>query len=303
MFDIVGFCHAYNLEYLPGDPWVKVSCPWCGNQSSKGGEKLYGAVNAVSEGFTCFRCGGKHIFAYLRKVLPKGIEPESEIWNWRHGETEGTGKPVHANKLNMPVSQELGNHHRNYLKSRKFDPDHLVNLYGISGLGMGSTFKDAKGNSIDLSWRVLIPVKDAKNRTISWQARSIRKDASLRYIGCPDSDSIQSYKESLYGINLARKDIVGVVEGVFDQWRMGPGWVATMGIGITPQQIKQLSEWKRVVICFDSESLAQKAAHRMGADLASLGIRCDIVDLELGERDAGDLSEKEALEINKELGF
>lgn len=304
MFDIIGFCTHYDLEYAPGDPWVKVSCPWCGNESSKGGEKLYGAVNAVSEGFTCFRCGGKHLFAYLRKVLPNGLEPETEVWNWRHGDLSNlSGKASHSAKLNLPTSSELSQHHKNYLISRKFDPEYLVNQYGISGTGIGTHFRASNGKSIDVSWRILIPVLDAGKRAISWQARAISKNAELRYIGCPDCDSIQSYKDSLYGIHLTRNDVLGIVEGVFDQWRMGPGWVSTMGIGVSQQQIKAMAQWKRVVVCFDSEPQAQKIAHEIGANLASIGVRCDIVDLELCERDAGDLSESEARDINKELGF
>ena len=302
MFDALRFCHDHGLDTgKASEPWIAVECPWCGNTSSKGKDKLYGGINIVSEVFSCWRCGGKHINAYIRKAT--GKDPETIIWDYRSGVSTDSAR-VHATTVLMPDCSEMVGVHRNYLRSRGFDPDQLQSLYGLKGTGPICQYPTkSKDIPIDLSWRIVIPMRDARGQTVSWQARDITNRSSLRYIGCPDSDSITSYKTMLYGEEMARRDIVGVVEGVVDQWRMGSGFVATLGIGVTPEQIKRLSAWKRVVICFDSELQAQAKAHEIAGNLGSLGIHVDIVDLELGDRDAGDLSAVEAVEIRKELGF
>lgn len=305
MFDVISFCLAHNLRFSPAsEPWVAVSCPWCGDESSKGGNKLYGAINTVSEVYTCFRCGGKHINAYIRKVAPKGTDVEQEAWKWRHGaKPDQSNARAHASALKMPISGAFTAFHSKYVSKRGFDPEKLIHTYGLAATGPGVAFKSANGKTFDLSWRIVIPMRDSRGNTVSWQARAISKEASLRYVGCPDEDSIASYKDLLYGSDMARRDVVGVVEGVVDQWRMGPGWVATLGTGVTPKQIKALSQWKRVVVCFDSEPLAQRHAMEIAANLAAIGVRCDVVDLELGDKDPGDLTEQEAREIGWELGF
>lgn len=304
MFDALRFAQDHRLAASHGsDPWIQVACPWCGSQSSKGGEKLYGGINTVTEAFNCWRCGSHSLISLMWAVGVK--DPKATIWEYRHGFTDGaTGGRSHAQELALPECGPMVWAHRNYLRGRGFDPDELAMLYGLKGTGQGCLFATkSRPEPINLAWRILIPMRNEKGYTVSWQARDITGRSKLRYIGCPDVDALASYKTMLYGAEFARRDVVGVVEGVVDMWRMGPGFVATLGTGVTPEQVKQLAQWGRVVVCFDSEPQAQRHAREIAGNLASLGVRCDIVDLELGSRDPGDLTPQEAGEMRRELGF
>ena len=302
MFDAIRFCEDFSHPVgKASDPWVQVECPWCGSASSKGGDKLYGGINTVSEVYSCWRCGSKPLLAFIWQVAKQPAE--ALAWEYRHGDTSRQSSRIHAATLALPTCTPMVGVHRNYLWGRGFDPDHLAMLYGLKGTGPVCPFATkSQDTPIDLAWRIVIPMRDSYGATVSWQARDITGRSKLRYVGCPDVDSITSYKTMLYGAEMVRGDTVGVVEGVVDQWRMGPGFVATLGIGVTPEQIKHLAGFKRVVMCFDSEPVAQASATKIAANLAAIGVRCDIVDLELGERDPGDLAPDEAEYYRKELG-
>jgi hypothetical protein len=196
--------------------------------------------------------------------------------------------------------------HRTYLAKRGFDPDELVTKYGIRGTGPSYWYRshiDTDAEPISLSWRIIIPIHDHNGRLVTWQSRSIEANPKLRYIGCPDTDSIQSYKTLLYGAHLTGVESVGVVEGIFDQWRMGDGWVTCFGTGVTPDQVKALSAWERVSLVFDCETQAQSAARAIGAQLDGLGVRASIVDLEIGTRDCADLSPEEVRLVRDTLNI
>ena len=97
--------------------------------------------------------------------------------------------------------------------------------------------------------------------------------------------------------------MVVVVEGVLDQWKLGRGSVATFGTSLTIHQIRLLGGYRRVLFCFDSEDTAQAKAARWAREVAALGVSVEVVDLELGARDCGDLSDSEAAAVRRELGL
>jgi len=98
-----------------------------------------------------------------------------------------------------------------------------------------------------------------------------------------------------------------VVEGIFDMWRMGRGFVCSFGTSLRDTQVRLLSEWKEVLFLFDNEEMAQEKAHGYAQILASVGVSASCVVADFGEnadgssRDPGDLTEVEAQEIRREL--
>ena len=111
------------------------------------------------------------------------------------------------------------------------------------------------------------------------------------------------HKHLLYGARHARQDLVVVVEGVVDQWKMGRGSVATFGTTLTVHQVRELAKHRRILFCFDSEPEAQAKATKYARELAALGREAEVVDLELGNRDPGDLDSSEIGAIRRELGL
>jgi hypothetical protein len=145
--------------------------------------------------------------------------------------------------------------HRNYLKGRGLDPDAVARLWGVQGIGMAPR----------LAWRLWIPIH-RHGKTVSWTTRALY-DSKLRYLNAkPDEEALPA-KSLLYGADLARH-AVAVQEGPLDAWAVGPGAVATLGVGHTKEQVLEMAKFPVRVIVFDAEPEAQRRARRLAADLS-----------------------------------
>jgi DNA primase len=184
----------------------------------------------------------------------------------------------------------LQNYHKQYLLNRRFDPDKLVEKYGIMGTGPAG----------DYSWRIIAPIM-LDGQMVSYQGRSILQGGRepIKYRACQPGDELINHKTILYNIDNAG-DIGIVVEGTFDVWRFGDGAVAAIGTTVTRTQINMAARrFKRVFIVFDAESAAQKKAKKMANELAALGVESAVVSLNNG--DPADLPQDEADNIKAEL--
>ena len=200
-----------------------------------------------------------------------------------------------------PLTQEF----RSYLESRGLDPDWIALEYGVQAAGPKTLWKgeDQKWPGQWFSNRLIIPVHDRLGNVVSFQGRSVEKDPKIRYKVAQIDKVPGHYKHFLYGARHARLDMVAVVEGVVDQWKMGRGVVATFGTTLTIYQIRELAKYRRILFCFDSEPEAQARATKYARELAALGREAEVVDLELGDRDPGDLNAGEIGAIRRELGL
>jgi hypothetical protein len=209
----------------------------------------------------------------------------SEVWNLLK---DSTNPPLEEekrrnNKLIVPPNAGmLLQAHRQYLINRGFDPDALVRLWGIGGIGIDSK----------LMWRVYIPVI-VEGQTVSWTTRSL-VDEGPRYINSPKEHELISLKHTLYGIDYVRHATV-VVEGCIDAWRIGPGAVATFGLAYTPAQLTLLSKIPVRCVAFDNEIVAQKTADRLCRELQSFpGVTYRAV---IHSSDPGSANQQEVEEI------
>jgi DNA primase len=103
-----------------------------------------------------------------------------------------------------------------------------------------------------------------------------------RYKTLPDKESVIPSKHTLFGLHLLPRDAnrVIVVEGPIDQFRMGPGTVATYGTGVTDMQIQQLVAFDRVTVMFDGNEAGRIGAEKLAASLAVLGVpHVEVFDL------------------------
>ena len=104
-------------------------------------------------------------------------------------------------------------------------------------------------------------------------------------------------------MQFAKRDTVVLCEGIFDAIRGGDGFLCSWGTSMQPSQLSILKDFRRVFIIFDSEEAAQEKAYGYGKDLSALGVDVEVIDLEMGERDIGDMSESEIRDLRVDLGI
>ena len=116
--------------------------------------------------------------------------------------------------------------------------------------------------------RVMFPIFDTRNRVIGFGGRTLG-DSKSKYLNSPDTP-VFNKSRNLYFLNAARrsgKDFVVLVEGYMDVIALAKNGyvntVATLGTALTSQQAKLLaSEFKEVVICYDSDGAGRKATNK-----------------------------------------
>jgi DNA primase len=148
--------------------------------------------------------------------------------------------------------------HRAYLKKRGLNPDLLASVWGFRGIGIAPR----------LQWRIWIPICDLYGKVVSWTTRSIGDDPPTRYISATADEEELPHRSILFGAHLARHVII-VCEGALDAVTIGPGAVATCGVGFSKAQKAAMAEYPVRVVCFDAEDDAQKRARALCNDLSA----------------------------------
>lgn len=281
---------------------TNVQCPWCDDHSNH--------CNFFPDGHVkCWRCkagsaadgvsrlGG---YAYRDALALMREHGGGDVMVPRKA-TKLVGK---ADSVELPGSDTLRDFHTAYLQGRGFDPGELKFRYGIRGTGPMETWQ-----GIDFRLRIVIPIFDIGGRLVNFQGRDVTGKQDLRYKCCPVERSVLHHKSTLYGAHLCRnRDRIVVCEGVFDQWRLGPGSVCTFGTSTTPEQVKLLAMWPEVVLAFDAEPEAQQHAREIAVELSAMGRKVAICVPDFGKnkdgtaRDPGDLTRDEADEYMRFVG-
>lgn len=294
-------CWTEGKNCSPGR--VSIQCPFCNDHSN------HGSFGIDKGDYRCWRCEG----GYPAKAVSLAAHvPMDTVRQYMTKYSKGgngantTRRRVSGSvtSITLPGSR-ISEPHIKYLQGRGFDPEELEFYHGIKG-----TTDVGMWNGIDFKYRVIIPVYDVDGNLCTFQGRDYTGRQELRYKCCPVNMAVTHHKHLLYGAELARnRDRIVVVEGVFDQWRMGPGSVATFGTSLTREQVNLLTKWKSVLFLFDPEPEAQAHAREYANDIASCGIDVDVCAAEFGldkdgnPRDPGDLTPDEARSVMAELGI
>ena len=261
--------------------WLQIDCPYCSPNS----QRYRMGYNLNRGNLNCWTCGSHPLAATL--VLITG-----QPWLVIKGllgslESEFAAPQKQWGKLKLPSHvSNLHPAHVAYLKGRGFDPEKLQKLWKIQGISIAPK----------LSWRIFIPIIYGGN-TVSWTTRAIGSTGQ-RYIAARPEEEAINAKALLYGMDLVRHAIV-VCEGPTDCWRIGPGAVATLGVNYTRAQVKLISEIPTRIVCFDSESEAQRRANKLCNDLESFP--GETYKVTLSGKDAGEASQEEIAELRKEF--
>lgn len=256
--------------------WIQMDCPFC----SADWKHFRLGYNVRSDYLNCWSCGSHSIPETLvallgcsyshakRLVPPHGREPQSS-----EAPEDRRGHLVFPKGLG-----ELLPAHRRYLRGRGFDPEEIVRLWGIRGIGIAAR----------LPWRLWIPVVH-RARTVSWTTRAI-VDRGVRYLSAADNEEVCNHKHLLYGEDYCRHAII-VHEGPTDAWATGPGAVGTLGTSYTRQQVLRIARYPVRVVCFDNETSAQQRARAL-CDML-MDFPGDTYNVVLDAKDSATASRKE----------
>ncbi len=264
------------------DGWIGIDCPLCSPDSGK--FKL--GIHLTSYACSCWTCGGQWFLYTLAQATRESVEHLESILSPSISSIE----PRAARRHSVAIPGSLGPLlaiHRRYLQSRGFDPDELIRLWGLRGIGLSS----------NLAWRLWIPVH-YQDQIVSWTTRAISDEVETRYVNARKEEEVIPIKECLYGEDHTRHACV-VVEGPADAWRIGAGAVATLGIVVTRSQVAKLSRFAVRVVCFDSEPQAQHRAKSLCAQLEAFPGETYRICLDAA--DPGSASQKEINSIRKEF--
>jgi len=278
-----------NIEYKteghhhcrPG--WINLDCPFCGKDS----HKWHLGYSIESNFFHCWRCGFHSIIETLMEITGysatkcKKILKDVEYTEVKREKPKG--------KLILPKGiGKLQKPHRRYLRSRRFNWKKIQNLWQISGIGIASK----------LPWRIFIPILH-HGKMVSWTTRSISNSNMVtRYISASLKEESIPHKSLLYGEDYAQKTIV-ITEGPFDVWKIGPGAVATLGIGYSLEQLLRMTKYPKRMVCFDHERIAQERAKRLCNELSVFPGKT--FNIQLDAKDAASATNREIERIRKEI--
>lgn len=265
--------------------WLQLDCPLCGQDSLR----FHLGYNISSRYFHCWKCGPHRADKILRllgasssQVYQFSRDPKSPY--------QTKQKAVERSELKEPSGRgPLQPAHRRYLRERGFDPEELVRLWHIEGIGIAAR----------LAWRIYIPIT-ANNVRVSWTTRSIGESNPQRYISASAEQEAQNHKTLVYGQEMCRQSIV-IVEGPTDAWAVGPGAGALFGLAFLAAQVRKLVQYPYRYVCFDNTQDAQARAKQLCLDLSLFpGVTENVL---LDAKDPGSASKKELRLLRKVCGL
>jgi len=288
--DLLDQCHVpYHLagHRHVRQGWVGIDCPQCGPRSGK----FHLGINVDGLFAVCWKCGYLRLGDVLVEITGN---PLPEVLGWLNtlprARPSSVAGPKARGRVKLPPGLgPLQRPHKRYLMGRKgLRPSDVERLWGIQGIGsLGGR----------LSWRIWIPIHYC-GELVSWTTRAL-VDSGVRYLTAGMEQEKINHKQLLYGADYARNSVI-VTEGPIDAWRIGPGAVATLGLGFTQEQARQIGQFPLRVICFDNERDAQRRAHRLAKALQVMPGETVVIRIETGE-DIADADQEEVEQLRNEF--
>lgn len=264
------------------DGWLGVECPFCSHGP------WYLGVHVASGRVSCWSCGRHSLASVIAQKSDIRLSDAIKL-------TDGLDRfappdrPL-ATKLELPDGLcDLMPAHRRYLESRRLDPDEMVELWRVQGLGPVG----------HLRWRVFLPIHEPINaRVVSWTTRAIGNVGfGDRYRSARRDQSAVPRSEVLFGEQHARHAIIWV-EGPIDVLAIGPGAVCSCGIGFSRAQVARAARYPIRAVLADNEPAAQRRAEDLCRQLSCFPGQTALVRLETG-KDPADADRWEIKELRR----
>ncbi len=269
--------------------WVNVKCPFCHDHSNHMG------ICLENSQYHCWNCGEQGWFPMLLmellnidyKAARKIAAPYQDYYYSNPGRLPQKKITDEIREI-IPKEavKKIPDIHRQYLISRRYDPDYMTQKYDLWFCGNFGKFK----------WRIIIPIK-VDNIIVNFVGMSVIRDFNLTpYKNCPDEIALIDRRNLVYNIDSIKNRRALIVEGIADAWRFGDGTVATLTTSFTQAQVNLLAKKAdQFFIMYDSKSKdpnAPRQALQLGRMLASIGK--DVRKLNLDQGDPDDLSDEQA---------
>lgn len=267
--------------------WVQMQCPFCG----KGSHKYHLGYNIAERYANCYQCGYHRLTETVMALTGLSFPDVKNVLSGVGVRVESKPRPTNTGKLVIPKHVgPMQKQHRKYLRDvRGMDPDVIERVWAVQGIGIAPR----------LCWRLFIPIQ-LDGEVVSWTTRSIAQDAKVRYMSASESQEAVPHKSILYGEQFV-ENVICVVEGPLDAWKIGPGCVATCGTGYSRSQVRRISQYPIRALCFDNEPAAQQRARALADDLSVFPGETMVVTLD--SKDAAEASESELRKLRKGIGL
>lgn len=240
----------YGEHHHCTEGWIQIECPFCSPNNSR---KFRMGINIAGKYCSCWTCGPHNFVKTISVLTNQSVGQAHRLAN----EIPSTylppkdERPIGKYQPPSGMTHKLLPAHKQYLKSRKFDPKKLQHLWKLGSIGIAPR----------LQWRLFIPII-YRGEPQSFTTRAIDEDVGQRYITAESYEERIPCKNLLYGFDYVRHAVI-ICEGPTDVWRMGPGAVCTLGTTFTQAQVNHLVDIPVRVVCYDSEPDAQRQASRL----------------------------------------
>lgn len=270
----------YGIGYKLRRGWLQFNCPWCSDSNYHGGIRL------DSPSCTCFKCGKLNLTTTISALMGKSYSEVKKLLKTygigRHSVREHVEYRDNI-KTVLPYSGEFSVSAIRYLMNRGFDPEYIIEKYGLKYCNLG-----------EMAGRIIIPIY-FEEELVSWTSRTISDTVEPRYMSCPNEKERIPHKDIFFNWDNT-EDTVVLTEGPFDAMRIGFGAIAGFGMDLTERQLKLLTEKKKVIIALDNEPGAQKQAAKIHSVLTLFGIETRLWRITSG-KDPGSADEEEIKEL------
>jgi hypothetical protein len=295
-FDVKRFLEDKNIRYIESGTnttkgWVEIHCPFrnCSDPSFHMGWCYTGKYQGA---YHCWICGKRAPVAtpLVQSIMRCSFSAAESIVAQYDDGLFSSVEERPATTLIKPIGliEELPIQHRKYLMNRGYDPDFLSKKYGIL----------AGHVSGDFPYRVVAPVYQ-ENEIVNYQGRDI-SGQQIKYMSWKNEKAAIPIRDCVYNIDNVKQKTAVVVEGIFDVWRIGDGAIGTFGTEFTLRQAHSivLKELDCLIVLYDKDAKtkAEKFAHFMSPFIPSV----EVITIQ-DKKDPGELSEKEALQLRKNI--
>ncbi len=277
MFNALQFVKDYNIGYKLHGKNISSGMLGVCDPFSSSDHNFHGAINSVNGTYTSWHTGSRALYLLIMELL--GVSKSQAFKLIKEYSTEFyTPEQINTKSRFMISDEPLHACHRNFLRSRGFNAQYLEDKYDLRSEAS----------------RIIIPVY-YNRRIVSYQERDVRFKF---YKSCPLEIAIMNNKDIFYNLDNVFGEVVVVVEGVFDVYRLGDNSVCSFGTGITTSQVALLAKrFKKVIMFFDPEPDAQKKADKVASELEMMGVDTHVEKeycSSCGVDDPAELSQSEA---------
>lgn len=258
--------------------WVQFDCPFC----SPGTQRWRMGYSIERGSINCWFCGRHRLWETLKAL---GV-PYAKIKDTARGlRGEWVPEEEHEGTYTEPgLLGPLQAAHRDYLRGRGFDPDELERLWELQGTALHPR----------LPFRIFAPIL-SRGRRVSWTSRSLQ-DTGQRWLSAKAHEEAIPAGKLIYGIDYCR-NVIFIVEGPSDVWRIGPGAGGVLGVATTNAQIARLVRFPVRVVVYDTSADAQRRAANMAALLGNYP--GETYNVELDAADPGSASPAEIRKLRE----